>query len=89
MYDERLAEFSFSRLTGLTLAEGCAAEQASRQGEPDERTAFTRLAAELAALGLPLSTRDHDALDDTAYTVDPEELMERLIEAEREKRGLR
>ncbi|MFE5615728.1 hypothetical protein ACFQ69_08030 [Streptomyces sp. NPDC056470] len=82
-------EFTFSGLVGLTLTEGAAADQASRRGEPDERTAFTRLAAELAGLGLPLSTRDYDALDDTASTVDPEELMERLIETEREKRGLR
>lgn len=79
-------EFTFWGLVGLTLAEGSAAEQASCQGEPDERIAFTQLAAEL---GLPLSTQDYDALDDTEYTVDPEKLMEELVEAEREKRGLR
>ncbi|MFC8257790.1 hypothetical protein ACFUNF_09175 [Streptomyces sp. NPDC057291] len=82
-------EFTFWGLVGLTLTEGSAAEQASYQGEPDERIAFTQLAAELAELGLPLSTQDYDALDDTESTVDPEELMEELVEAEREKRGLR
>lgn len=82
-------EFTFWGWVGLTLTEGAAAEQASYQDEPDERIAFTQLAAELAELGLPLSTQDYDALDDTEYTVDPEELMEELIEAERQKRGLR
>ncbi|WP_405669088.1 hypothetical protein OG612_33785 [Streptomyces sp. NBC_01527] len=82
-------EFTFWGLVGLTLTEGSAAEQASCQDEPDERIAFTQLAAELAELGLPLSTQDYDALDDTEYTVDPEKLMEELVEAEREKRGLR
>lgn len=81
-------EFSFWGLVGVTLTEGAASEAARYQDEPDERVAFTQLAAELAELGLPLSTRDYDALDDTEYTVDPEELMEELIEAEREKRGL-
>ena len=83
------SEFTFWGLVGLTLTEGSAAEQASYQDEPDERIAFTQLAAELAELGLPLSTQDYDALDDTEYTVDPEKLMEELVEAEREKRGLR
>ncbi|MGZ9928880.1 hypothetical protein ACXNSR_03205 [Streptomyces sp. NC-S4] len=82
-------EFTLRRLAGPTLTEGCAAEQASYQDEPGERTAFTQLAAELAGLGLPLSTQDHDALDDAAYAVDPEELMAELIDAEREKLGLR
>ncbi|MFE5241527.1 MULTISPECIES: hypothetical protein [unclassified Streptomyces] len=82
-------EFTFWSMAGLTLTEGTAAERAGYQDEPDERIAFTRLATELAALGLPLSTEDFDALDDTEYTVDPEKLMEGLIEAEREKRGLR
>ncbi|MER5966925.1 hypothetical protein [Streptomyces sp. NPDC002057] len=82
-------EFTFWRPVGLTLAEGAAAERAGYQDEPDERIAFTQLAAELAELGLPLSTHDYDALDDTEYRVAPEELMEELIEAEREKRGLR
>ncbi len=80
-------EHSFWQLRGRTLAEGAAAERAYLE-EPDERAAFARLAAELAALGLPLGTRELDALDDTAYRVDPEELMEELIEAERERRGL-
>ncbi|KPC79185.1 MULTISPECIES: hypothetical protein [Streptomyces] len=82
-------EFTFWDLAGLTLAEGSAAEQASYQDEPDERIAFTQLAAELAELGLPLSTQDYDALKDTEYVVSPEKLMEELTEAEREKRGLR
>ncbi|MFF3783077.1 hypothetical protein [Streptomyces sp. NPDC001933] len=82
-------EFSFWSLVGLTLTEGVAAERAGYRDEPDERIAFTQLAAELAELGLPLSTQDYDALDDTEYTVNPEKLMEELIEAEREKRGLR
>ncbi|MFG2214488.1 hypothetical protein ACGFN1_06345 [Streptomyces sp. NPDC048685] len=82
-------EFSFWSLVGLTLTEGVAAERADYQDDPDERIAFTQLAAELAELGLPLSTQDYDALDDTEYTVNPEKLMEELIEAEREKRGLR
>ncbi|MET7365891.1 hypothetical protein ABZS61_08670 [Streptomyces sp. NPDC005566] len=82
-------EFTYWDMVGLTLTEGSAAEQASYQDEPDERIAFTQLAAELAELGLPLSTQDYDALDDTTPTVNPEELMEKLTEAERDKRGLR
>ncbi|MEU6845629.1 hypothetical protein ABZ930_27515 [Streptomyces sp. NPDC046716] len=82
-------EFTFWGLAGRTLTEGAAAAQASRQDEPGERFVFTQLAAELAELGLPLSTQDYDALDDAEYTVDPQELMEELIEAEREKLGLR
>ncbi|MGW2823083.1 hypothetical protein ACWC24_19155 [Streptomyces sp. NPDC001443] len=82
-------EFTFRRLAGLTLTESSAAEQASYQDEPDERIAFTQLAAELAGLGLPLSTQEYNALDDAECTVDPEALMAELIEAEREKRGLR
>ncbi|MFF5922038.1 hypothetical protein ACFY8C_27430 [Streptomyces flavochromogenes] len=82
-------EFTFWSLGGLTLTEGVAAERSSYQDEPDERIAFTQLAAELADLGLPLSTQDYEALDDTAYKVVPEELMEELIEAERARRGLR
>ncbi|MFI5744659.1 hypothetical protein ACIBBE_01795 [Streptomyces sp. NPDC051644] len=82
-------EFTFWGLVGLTLTEGVAAERASYQDEPDERIAFAQLAAELAELGLPLSTQDYDALDDTEHTVNPEKLMEELIEAERKKRGLR
>ncbi|MFB6821023.1 hypothetical protein ACFCXA_05470 [Streptomyces virginiae] len=82
-------EFTFWSMVGLALTEGVAAERASYQDEPDERIAFTQLAAELAELGTTLSTQDYDALDDTEYTVSPEELMEELIEAEREKRGLR
>ncbi|MFE5946989.1 hypothetical protein [Streptomyces sp. NPDC056480] len=82
-------EFTLRSLVGLTLAEGAAAERASYQDEPDERIAFAQLAAELAGLGLPLSTREYDALDASESRVDPEALMEELIEAEREKRGLR
>jgi hypothetical protein len=47
-------EFTFWGLVGLTLTEGSAAEQASYQDEPDERIAFTQLAAELAELGQDL-----------------------------------
>lgn len=50
-------EFSFWGLSGLTLTEGVAAERAGYQDEPDERIAFTQLAAELARLGLPLTPR--------------------------------
>ncbi|MFD4322260.1 hypothetical protein [Streptomyces sp. NPDC058548] len=82
-------EFTFWSLVGLTLTEGAAAERASYRDEPDERIGFTQLAAELTELGLPLSTQEYDALDDTEYRVDPAELMEELVEAEREKRGLR
>ncbi|MFD4689028.1 hypothetical protein [Streptomyces sp. NPDC058463] len=82
-------EFTFWGMVGLSLTEGSAAEQASYQDEPDERIAFTQLATELAELGLPLSTQDYDALDDTECMVHPEKLMEKLTEAEREKRGLR
>ncbi|MEV0248414.1 hypothetical protein AB0H76_17585 [Nocardia sp. NPDC050712] len=81
-------EFTFWRLAGFSLAEGVAAAQARFQDEPDERIAFTRLAIELAELGLPLSTQDFDALDDSGFAVDPEEVLEELVEAEREKRGL-
>ncbi len=61
----------------------------SYQGEPDKRVAFARPATELATLGLPLGTRDYVTLDDTAYTVDPRNLMEGLIQAERVRRGRR
>ncbi|QKW22848.1 hypothetical protein HUT16_30500 [Kitasatospora sp. NA04385] len=81
-------EFTFWRLRGRTLAEGVAAEQSGYRDEPDERDAFARLATELAALGLLLDTREYEALGDTEYRVDPEALMEELIEAEREQRGL-
>ncbi|MGW2847592.1 hypothetical protein [Streptomyces sp. NPDC001274] len=81
-------EFSFWKPLGRTLTEGAAADRAAYQDEPDERIAFARLAADLTALGLPLSTRDYDALDDTEYEVDPERLMEELTEAAREKHGL-
>ncbi|QLY29457.1 hypothetical protein H0264_30005 [Nocardia huaxiensis] len=81
-------EFTFWGLTGFSLAEGVAAVQAGYQDEPDVRIAFTRLAAELAELGLPLSTQDYDALDDSEFAVDAEEVLEELVEAEREKRGL-
>ncbi|GAB3969752.1 hypothetical protein GCM10029978_041720 [Actinoallomurus acanthiterrae] len=79
-------EFSYRNLTGRNLAEACASGQARYQD--DVPTAFTRLADRLAELGLPLSTRDHDALYDPEYTVDPEELTDELIDAEREKRGI-
>ncbi|MFF0746946.1 hypothetical protein ACFYVL_41835 [Streptomyces sp. NPDC004111] len=81
-------EFSFWGLSGRTLTEGAAAERAGYQDEPDERVAFAQLAAELAGLGLPLSTPDFDGLEEIGSAVAPEELMEQLTEAEREKRGL-
>ncbi|MEV5653356.1 hypothetical protein [Streptomyces sp. NPDC052291] len=81
-------EFTLWHMSGSTLAEGAAAEQAGYQDEPDERVAYAQLAAELAALGLPLSTADFDALDDSDYAVDPEKLMESLIEEERARLGL-
>ncbi|WP_405898356.1 hypothetical protein OG242_13190 [Streptomyces sp. NBC_00727] len=81
-------EFSLWPMTGSTLTEAVAFEQSAYQDEPDERLAYGQLAAELRALGLPLSTEDFDALDDSAYAVDPEKLMETLTEAERAKLGL-
>ncbi|NBE56393.1 hypothetical protein [Streptomyces boluensis] len=81
-------EGTFWGMAGLTLTEAVAAQRASYQDEPDEGTAFAQLAAELAKLGLPLSTDDYDALDETPYTVDPEGLWDELNDAEREKRGL-
>ncbi|MFB8209317.1 hypothetical protein [Streptomyces sp. NPDC056010] len=82
-------EFTLWQMTGSTLTEAVAFEQSAYQDEPDERVAFGQLAAELDALGLPLGTTDYDALDDSAYAVDPEKLMETLTEAERAARGLR
>ncbi|WP_327174570.1 hypothetical protein OG599_04125 [Streptomyces sp. NBC_01335] len=82
-------EFTFWTMVGRTLTEGVAAERASYRDEPDERIAFTLLAAELGSFGLPLSTSDYESLVEAEYRVDPEKLMEELTEAEREKRGLR
>ncbi|QLH24708.1 hypothetical protein [Streptomyces sp. Rer75] len=81
-------EFSYWSMAGSTLAEACAADRARYQDEPDERTAFSQLSARLTDLGLPLSGQDFDDLHDPEWTVDPEELTEELIEAERAKRGL-
>ncbi|WP_405937341.1 hypothetical protein OG338_12100 [Streptomyces sp. NBC_00726] len=81
-------EFTLWPMTGSTLTEAVAFEQSAYQDEPDERVAFGQLAAELAALGLPLSTADYDALEDGEYVVDPEKLMRALTEAERGARGL-
>ncbi|MEU2250142.1 hypothetical protein [Streptomyces sp. NPDC019224] len=81
-------EFTLWPMSGSTLSEGAAAEQAHYQDEPDERVAYAQLAEELAALGLPLGAAEYDALDDNDYAVDPGKLMETLIEAERAKRGL-
>lgn len=79
-------EFTFWSLAGRTLAEACAVEAV--QYEDDKRAAFTRLAARLAALGLPLDADDYDAVPEPEFTVDPGALMEELMDAEREKRGL-
>ncbi|MFJ7629728.1 hypothetical protein ACIQZN_24840 [Streptomyces sp. NPDC097595] len=81
-------EFTLWQMTGSTLTEAVAFEQASCQDEPDERVAYGQLAAELGALGLLLGTTDYGALDDSEYAVDPEKLMETLIEEERAARGL-
>ncbi|OKJ70534.1 hypothetical protein [Streptomyces sp. CB02460] len=81
-------EFTLWPMTGSTLTEAVAFEQFAYQDEPEERVAFGQLAAELGALGLPLDAAGYDALDDSDYAVDPEKLMENLIEAERVARGL-
>ena len=81
-------EATYWGLSGRNLAEACASEQAQYQDEPDERIAFTQLADKLAELGLPLSTRDYDALYEPDYAVDPEELTDELTDAERKKRGI-
>ncbi|MGW2472917.1 hypothetical protein [Streptomyces sp. NPDC001665] len=81
-------EFTLWQMTGSTLTEAVAFERAAYQDEPDERVAYGQLAAELAALETPLSTADCGAPDDGEYAVDPERLMEALIEEERAARGL-
>jgi hypothetical protein len=81
-------EFTYWSMAGSTLAEACAADRVRYQDEPDERTAFSQLSARLTELGLPLGGQDFDALHDPEWTVDPEELTEELIDAERAKRGL-
>lgn len=81
-------EGTYWGMSGSTLAEACAAQSARYHDEPDKRIAFTLLARQLTELGLPLSTHDYDALYDPEYTVDPEELTEELIDAERAKRGI-
>ncbi|MGX1805320.1 hypothetical protein ACWIGI_06365 [Nocardia sp. NPDC055321] len=81
-------ECTFWALSGETLSDGAAAEQAHYEDEPDIRDAYARLATELAALGLPLSTRDYDALDHSGLGVDPEEFLDDLVDAEREKLGI-
>ncbi|TDC75649.1 hypothetical protein [Streptomyces hainanensis] len=81
-------EASYWSMAGSTLAEACAADMAQYQEEPDEQTAFARLSAQLDALGLPLSGRGYDDLHDPGYEVDPEELSEELIDAERVRLGI-
>lgn len=81
-------EFSYWGMVGSTLAEACLAEHIRYQDEPDEQAAFSRLAARLAELGLPLDVQDYDALHEPELTVDPEELTEELIDIERARRGL-
>ncbi|MEU2021857.1 hypothetical protein ABZ565_06790 [Streptomyces sp. NPDC016469] len=81
-------EFTLWQMTGSTLTEAVAFEQSAYQDEPDERVAYGQLAAELRALGLSLGAEDLDALDDSDYAVDPEKLMETLIEEERARLGL-
>jgi hypothetical protein len=79
-------EAEYWGMTGSTLAEACAAD--SVRYATDVSAAFALLSAELAELGLPLSVQDYDALWEPEFKVDPEELTEELIEAERAKRGL-
>ncbi|GAA1560728.1 hypothetical protein GCM10009678_49520 [Actinomadura kijaniata] len=81
-------EGSYWSMVGSTLAEACAADRARYHDEPDERVAFTLIADRLAELGLPLGTRDYDALRDPEYAVNPEKLTDELIEAECRRRGL-
>ncbi|MEU9120960.1 hypothetical protein AB0C96_14060 [Streptomyces sp. NPDC048506] len=81
-------EFTYWSMAGSTLAEACAADIAQYQDEPDEQAAFAVLSAQLAELGLPLSGDDYDDLHDPGYTVDPEELTDEFIDAERAKRGI-
>lgn len=81
-------EFSYWSMEGSTLAEACAADRAQYHEEPDERAAFSLVSAQLAELGLPLSGQDYDDLYAPEYAVDPEELTEELIDAERAKRGI-
>ena len=81
-------EFSVRVLPGRTLAEAAAAELADHQDEPDERAGYAALAAELARLGLPLGTREYDALGAAEARVDPDGFLEALVEAERGRRGL-
>ncbi|MFE3652294.1 hypothetical protein [Streptomyces sp. NPDC059122] len=81
-------EFTYWSMAGRTLAEACAADQAEYHDEPDERRAFALLSAQLAEFGLPLGVTDYDALDELEFTVDPEELTDDLIDAERARRGL-
>ena len=81
-------EFTLWPMSGSTLSEGAASERAHLLDEPDERVAYRQLAGELAGLGLPLGAAEYDALDDSDYAVDPEQLMENLIAAERARLGL-
>ncbi|MFD7628033.1 hypothetical protein ACFV7Q_18690 [Streptomyces sp. NPDC059851] len=56
-------EFSYSAMAGSTLAGACAADRARRhEGEHDERTAFSLLAARLAELGVHLGMDEHEDL---------------------------
>ncbi|WP_067480004.1 hypothetical protein [Actinomadura hibisca] len=81
-------EASFRLLPGRTLAEACVATCSRYLDEPDERLAFTELADDLADLGLPLAQDAYDALREPEPVVRPEDLVEELIDAERQKRGI-
>lgn len=92
MYEERLAEFSRERLDGRPIPNDLRTMLVAQwEGRTDFQYLLdiTFFADQLAALGLPLSTRDYDALYDDDYAVDPEKLTDELIDAEREKRGIR
>ncbi|GAB2911402.1 hypothetical protein [Streptomyces mayteni] len=81
-------ECSYWSMAGSSLAEACAADMARYQEEPEVEIAFAQLSARLAELGLPLSGAGYHELHDPGHVVDPEELTDQLIEAERVKRGI-
>ncbi|MFI6518252.1 hypothetical protein ACIBF1_22035 [Spirillospora sp. NPDC050679] len=81
-------EASFWLLQGRTLAEALVAVCSHYRDESDARLAFSALAADLAGLGLPLGADSYDALHEPEPVVQPEDLMEELIDAERVRRGL-
>jgi hypothetical protein len=67
-------------MSGRTLTEACAADLAFYKDDPAAE--FARLADRLAELGVPVSTRDYDALYEPDLAVDPDELFDELNDAE-------